>query len=191
MYGVLPLLFYLMEISTMLLLLTLLVDLLGCFQSNANMMFSYWGGEIALLTPTFTNLALFIVFHVLRPINNKVVSKENIDISLIQSLLSLLKAMFPKPFGMRLIKLCYLINRLPTPVLQNKSPFQKLFHHSPDYNFLRIFGCACFPNLRPYNQHKFDFRSKECVFLGYSRNHKGYKCFHPPTNVHLSGCCFP
>jgi hypothetical protein len=76
---------------------------------------------------------------------------------------------------------CYLINRLPTPILQNISPFQKLFNHSPDSNFLRIFNCACFPNLRPYNQHKFDFRSKECVFLGYSRNLKGYKCFHIPT----------
>jgi hypothetical protein len=31
-----------------------------------------------------------------------------------------------------------LINRLPTPILQNKSPFQKLFHCSPDYKFLRI-----------------------------------------------------
>ncbi len=51
---------------------------------------------------------------------------------------------------------CYLINRLPTPILQNISPFQKLFNRSPDYNFLRIFGCACFPNLHPYNQHEFD-----------------------------------
>jgi hypothetical protein len=76
---------------------------------------------------------------------------------------------------------CYLINQLPTPALENLSPSQKLFNHNPNYNLLRIFGCACFPNLRPYNQHKFDFRSKECVFLGYSRNHKGYKCFHIPT----------
>jgi hypothetical protein len=47
---------------------------------------------------------------------------------------------------------CYLINRLPTPVLQNNSPFQKLFRRSPNYKFLRIFGCACFPNLCPNNQ---------------------------------------
>jgi hypothetical protein len=38
----------------------------------------------------------------------------------------------------------------------NISHFQKLFNRSPDYNFLRIFGCACFPNLHPYNQHEFD-----------------------------------
>jgi len=73
---------------------------------------------------------------------------------------------------------CYLINRMPTPLLHHQSPFEKLFHTPPDYNFLKIFGCACYPNLRPYNSHKFSPRSKECVFLEYSQNHKGYKCLH-------------
>jgi hypothetical protein len=73
---------------------------------------------------------------------------------------------------------CFLINRLPTPLLKNQSPYQKLFNRTLDYTFLKIFGCACFPNLRPYNTHKFSLRSKECIFIGYSPNHKGYKCYH-------------
>lgn len=70
----------------------------------------------------------------------------------------------------------YLINRMPTLVLQNKSPFACLFDRTPDYNFLHIFGCLCFPFLRPYHAHKLDFRSSPCVFLGYSSSHLGYRC---------------
>jgi hypothetical protein len=43
---------------------------------------------------------------------------------------------------------------------------------------LRNFGCACWPNLRPYNNRKLQFRSKQCVFLGYSNLHKGFKCLY-------------
>ena len=76
---------------------------------------------------------------------------------------------------------CYLINRLPTPVTHNKSPFKKLFHYALDYLFLKTFGCACWPNLRPYNSHKLQPRSLQCVFLGYSLLHRDYKCLHIPT----------
>ena len=71
---------------------------------------------------------------------------------------------------------CYLINRMPTPVLNKDTPLFRLFHVQPNYSSLRIFGCACWPSLRKYNAHKLEFRSKMCVFLGYSPLHKGYKC---------------
>jgi len=81
----------------------------------------------------------------------------------------------------------YLINRLPYPVTNNKSPVELLFQKSSDYNFLKVFGCACWPHLRPYNQHKLAFRSQLCVFLGYSLNHKGYRCLHVPSGrVYIS-----
>jgi len=70
----------------------------------------------------------------------------------------------------------YLINRMPTHVLQNKSSFACLFHRTPDYNFLRTFGCLCFLFLRPYHAHKLDFWSSPYVFLGYSSSHLGYRC---------------
>jgi len=54
------------------------------------------------------------------------------------------------------------------------------------YKHLKAFGCACFPFLRPYNSHKLDFRSHECLFLGYSTNHKGYKCLSPSGKVFVS-----
>lgn len=70
----------------------------------------------------------------------------------------------------------YLINRMPTRVIDNLCPLERLFQAPPNYTMLRIFGCACWPHLRPYNRHKLSFRSKPCVFLGYSSLHKGYKC---------------
>jgi hypothetical protein len=70
----------------------------------------------------------------------------------------------------------YLINRTPSKVIQYETPLEHLFHQKPSYTSLRVFGCACWPNLRPYNARKLQFRSKQCVFLGYSNLHKGFKC---------------
>ena len=75
----------------------------------------------------------------------------------------------------------YLINRLPSKVIANTTPLERLYHQKPDYNSLKIFGCACYPNLRPYNRHKLEFRSTQCVFIGYRNLHKGYKCLEVAT----------
>lgn len=75
----------------------------------------------------------------------------------------------------------YLINRLPSKVIQNMIPLEHLLGRQVDYNSLRVFGCACWPNLRPYNSHKLQFRSKRCVNHGFSNLHKGYKCLDVST----------
>lgn len=80
----------------------------------------------------------------------------------------------------------YLINRLPTPVLHHKTPYQTFFDKTFDYNQLKTFGCACFPCLRPYQKHKFSFHSQKCVYLGYGDSHKGYKCLSPSGRIYIS-----
>lgn len=66
----------------------------------------------------------------------------------------------PLKFDEAFITVVFLINRLPTKVLQNDTPIHRLFGETPDYTFLRTFGCACWPHLRPYNTRKLQFCSK-------------------------------
>lgn len=87
------------------------------------------------------------------------------------------QAQIPKRFWQYAFETAvYLINRMPSRTSNKRSPYQYLFNRVPDYTFLRVFGCLCFPHLRPYNHHKMDFRSTPCVFLGYSPLHHGYRC---------------
>jgi hypothetical protein len=70
----------------------------------------------------------------------------------------------------------YLINMHPSKTINNETLVHRLLGTKPDYKSLRVFGCACWPNLRPYNKRKLAFRSTKCVFLGYSPKNKGVKC---------------
>ena len=76
----------------------------------------------------------------------------------------------------------YLINRLPSIIRNYVSPWEILFGNSPDYKSFKVFGCACYPLLHPYNSHKFSLRSTQCVFLGYASKAKGYHCLDSNTN---------
>lgn len=76
----------------------------------------------------------------------------------------------------------YLINRMPCRALNMESPFSKLFHKEPNLTTLKVFGCACYPLLRPYNQFKVQPRSEQCVFLVYALDYKGYLCLQPHTD---------
>lgn len=75
----------------------------------------------------------------------------------------------------------YLINRMPTPVLGKSSPFELLFGSAPNYLKLRIFGCLCFPWLRPYTAGKLDPPSRSCIFVGYCTSQSTYRCYDPAT----------
>jgi hypothetical protein len=81
----------------------------------------------------------------------------------------------------------YLINRLPSKVIDDSSPLESLFNQTSDYAFLHTFGCACWPHIHPYNSHKLKFRYKQCVFWGYNDINKGYKCLEVSTGrVYIS-----
>ncbi|KAJ9542144.1 hypothetical protein OSB04_028650 [Centaurea solstitialis] len=76
----------------------------------------------------------------------------------------------------------YLINRLLTSVLKNKSPFELVYNRAPTYDHLRPFGCRVYPYLSDYAEHKLSPRSLPCIFLRYCSRYKGYQCLDPMTS---------
>ena len=72
----------------------------------------------------------------------------------------------------------YLINRLPSPNLGYKSPFEILFHKTPDYTYLKVFDCTCYPLLKPYTSNKLQPKTTKCTFLGYASDSNRYLCYN-------------
>jgi histone deacetylase 1/2 len=132
-----------------------------------------WGGEYQKLNTFFQRVG--ISHHVSCPYaHQQNGSAERKHRHIVEVVLSLLAhASLPLKFwDEAFITATYPINRLPSKVIDNQTPLERLLHQKPDYSVLRTFGCACWPNMRPYNTHKLQFRSKRCVFLRYSNVQK-------------------
>ncbi|CAL9012563.1 unnamed protein product [Prunus brigantina] len=99
---------------------------------------------------------------------------------------SLFGANMPRSFwGEAIISTAYLINRIPSSILNFQTPLQILHHHiqtPPTPNLEpRIFGCVVFVHLHDHQRSKLDPRAEKCVFIGYAPHQKGYRCYHPPS----------
>jgi hypothetical protein len=76
----------------------------------------------------------------------------------------------------------HLLNRLPSKAVSHPSPHFALYGTTLSYDHLRVFGCACYPNTSATAPHKLSPHSTSCVFLGYSPDHKGYRCLDIVTH---------
>ena len=71
--------------------------------------------------------------------------------------------------------------------LQIFHPFKSCITKYQITNLLKfLFFVFCFPLLKPYNQHKFDFHTQNNVFIGYSPLHKSYKCLDKSGKVFIA-----
>jgi len=82
-------------------------------------------------------------------------------------------------WGQAVLTAAFLINRMPSRVLDWRSPLEMLKGKNGDILPLRIFGCVCFVQDNRPNVRKLDSRAVKCVFVGYSATQKGYVCWSP------------
>ncbi|KAJ4703138.1 Retrovirus-related Pol polyprotein from transposon TNT 1-94 [Melia azedarach] len=93
----------------------------------------------------------------------------------------------PKHFwGEAVLTVAYLINRMPSRVLNFQTPYQVLLQSYPTTRVLstipfKIFGCSAFVHIHSQHRSKLDPKAIKCIFIGYSSNQKGYKCYYPVT----------
>ena len=76
-----------------------------------------------------------------------------------------------------------MIDRTPSSILKDKTPYEILLKASPSYDHLRVFGCLCYAYKHQRPKDKFESRSRKCIFIGYPHAKKGWKLYDIETGV--------
>ncbi|RVX00496.1 Retrovirus-related Pol polyprotein from transposon TNT 1-94 [Vitis vinifera] len=89
-------------------------------------------------------------------------------------------------WGEAVLTLTYLINRMPSRILQFKTPCQIFLAAYPSARIIssiliKVFGCTAFVHIHKSQRSKLDPTATKCIFVGYLPNQKGYKCYSPTT----------
>ena len=92
----------------------------------------------------------------------------------------LCESQLPKYFWAEAVNTaCYILNKaLIRPILK-KISYELWNDQKPNISYFHVFGCKCFiHNNEKENLDKFDARSDEDIFLGYSISSKAYSVFN-------------
>ena len=73
---------------------------------------------------------------------------------------------------------CYTQNRSILHQRLHKTPYELLKGRAPDISYFHVFGCVCFILNQRDKRTKFDSKSDEGIFLGYSAVSKAYRVFN-------------
>lgn len=71
----------------------------------------------------------------------------------------------------------YLINCTPSPIINNKTPFELLFHTPLKFQHHDAFGYICYVSTIEPQRSKFAYRATKCLFFGYAYHVKGFRVY--------------
>ena len=106
---------------------------------------------------------------------------ERFNRTLVESSRSmLLDAELPQKFWAEAVSTAaYLKNRCPTRAIDEMTPYEVWNGVKPKVEHLRVFGCDAYAHIPKDERGKFDAKARKCIFMGYSRETKGYRLYDP------------
>ena len=78
---------------------------------------------------------------------------------------------------------CYILNRVLVRPLLTKTPYELWNNKKPNVSYFKVFGCKCFILNEKDALGKFDTKSNERIFPGYSLISKAFRIFNKRTLI--------
>jgi len=124
---------------------------------------------------------IHVSYYVNTSQQNRVAEMKNIHLLEVVRSLTLSTHVPKQLWGEAVLTTTYLINRMPSRVLNFRTPSQVLLQAFPYTKLLssldpKVFGCSVFVHI--HHRGKLDPTSLKCIFIGYSPHQKGYKCYY-------------
>src|SRR5256886_9376141 len=95
----------------------------------------------------------------------------------------LIESKLPKYFWAEAVNTsCYILNRVLIRPFTHKICYELYHDKLPKVSYFKTFGCKCYILNTKGNLDKFDSRSDEGIFLGYSTRSKAYRIFNKNTS---------
>jgi hypothetical protein len=76
---------------------------------------------------------------------------------------------------------CYLVNRSPSSLLDEKNPHEVWTSKKPSLTHLMVFDYDSYVHVPKENRSKMDKKDEKYFFIGYKHSLKGYKLWKPET----------
>jgi hypothetical protein len=76
---------------------------------------------------------------------------------------------------------CYMANRSPSSVLDEKTPQEVWTGKKPSLTHLNVFGCEAHVHVPKEKRSKLDKKAENCIFIGYKDGLKDYKLWNLET----------